>query len=148
MKTHRDATDMEIRAAEALGTLLHQVSSIKTRNIKLQPAGAHRRGDILADIDVLGRSHQLVCSVADGDLGHMRKALQQLRTCVDRKATAATPMLITPRLSAQARAMCEENQIGFLDLEGNAHLVLDEVFIGKRSVHRAAPAAVNRQMSA
>ncbi|HEY2857442.1 MAG TPA: hypothetical protein VGJ21_03450 [Terracidiphilus sp.] len=132
MKATRVPSEMETRAAEALGTLLHSVSSIKTRDIKFQPA--HRKTDILADISVLGRSRQLVCSVADGEPDGVRRALDKLQTSADRRKHDATPILITKHMSAQARALCEERRVGFLDLDGNARLIVDEVFIGKRSV--------------
>ncbi|HVX57623.1 MAG TPA: hypothetical protein VHA37_07885 [Candidatus Saccharimonadales bacterium] len=138
MKSTRIPNEIESRAAEALGVLLHSVSSIKTRDIKFQPA--HRKTDILADIDVLGRNHKLVCSVAGGEPDGVKKALDKLRTCADGKKGDATPVLITPHLSAQDRALCEQRRVGFLDLDGNARLVVDEVFIGKRSVRSASPA--------
>jgi hypothetical protein len=136
MKSTRVPNEMESRAAEALGNLLHSVSSIKTRDIKFQPA--HRKTDILADIDVFGRNHKLVCSVADGEPDGVKKALEKLRTSADSKRCDATPVLITPHLSAQDRYLCEQSRVGFLDLDGNARLVVDEIFIGKRSV-RTAP---------
>lgn len=136
MKSNRVPNEMESRAAEALGALLHSVSSIKTRDIKFQPA--HRKTDILADIDVFGRNHKLVCSVADGPDG-VKKALDKLRTSADSKKGDATPVLISQHLTPQDRAMCEQRRVGFLDLEGNGRLVVDEIFIGKRSV-RSAPA--------
>ena len=136
MKATRIPNEMEARAAEALGALLHQVSTIKTRDIKFQPV--HRRSDILADIDVLGHSHKLVCNVADGEPENIKRALQKLRTCAESKKSHSTPVLIAPYLNAEERRMCEENRVGFVDLEGNARLMVDEVFIGKRSV-RSVP---------
>lgn len=133
MKATRIPNEMESRAAEALGALLHQVSTIKTRDIKFQPV--HRKSNILADIDVLGRNHKLVCNVADGRPDDVKRALQKLRTCADSKKSHATPVLIAAYLSAEQRQMCEKNQVGFVDLQGNARLMVDEVFIGKRSVH-------------
>jgi hypothetical protein len=136
MKAIRVPNEIEAKAAEALGVLLHSVSSIKTRDIKFQPAS--RNTDILADINVLGRNHRLVCSVADGEPEGVRKALDKLRTSADNKKADATPMLIAQHMSAQDRALCQQRRVGFLDLEGNARLELDEVFIGKRSV-RSTP---------
>ena len=92
MKATRVPSEIESRAAEALGALLHSVSSIKTRDIKFQPV--HRKTDILADINVLGRNHQLVCSLADGEPDGVRKALDKLRSSADRKKRDATPVLI------------------------------------------------------
>lgn len=137
MKATRVPNEIETKAAEALGALLHSVSSIKTRDIRFQPA--HRKTDILADIDVLGRNHQIVCSVADGEPEDVKKALEKLRTSADSRKADATPVLITKHLSPQTRALCEERRVGFIDLDGNGRLVVDEIFIGKRSV-RSVPA--------
>lgn len=133
MKATRVPNPLETRAAEALGALLHQVSSIKTRDIQFQPAW--RKSDILASIDVLGQKRRLVCNVADGDPSHVREALKKLKSCAESRKTGATPLLITPQLSEETRAMCAERRVGYMDLEGNARLTVDEVFIGKRSVH-------------
>jgi len=146
MRSNRTPNEMEAKAAEALGILLHQVSSIKTRDIKFQPA--NRKSNILADIDVLGQRHKLVCNVTDGDPEEVRKALDKLRTCADSRRTDATQVLITRHISPQTRAMCEERRIGFLDLDGNARLVVDEVFIGKRSVRSNALGPAQNRMSA
>lgn len=135
MKAPRTPNEMESKAAAALNAVLHQVSSIKTRDIQFQPA--RRKSDILASIDVLGRSHKLVCNVADGQPEDVKKAVEKLRTCAEGKKEGATPVLIAPFLSAQTREICQKNRIGFIDLQGNARLEVDEVFIGKRSVHSA-----------
>lgn len=142
MKATRIPNEMESKAAEALNSLLHQVSSIKPREIKFQPA--RRNSDILANINVLGRDHRLVCNVADGGPEEVKKALDKLRTCADGKKTGTTPVLIASHISPQTREMCEKNRVGFIDLEGNARLEVDEVFIGKRSV-RSVPGADQAQ---
>jgi len=139
MKSTRIPNEMEERAAKALGSLLDQVSSIKRRDIRFQPV--RRRSNILASIDVLGRSHKLVCSVADDNPAHVRRALRKLEMCADARKTDATRVLIATTLSPELRALCEKRQVGFLDLEGNARLEVDEVFIGKRSVRSAAASA-------
>lgn len=146
MKSTRIPNEMETRAAEALNAVLHQVSSIKTNDIKFQPT--HRKSDILADINVLGRRHMLVCNVADGDPEDVRKALDKLKTCSDRKKDGATPVLIAPYLSPQARAMCDKSSVGFIDLQGNARLVVDEIFIGKRSTRTVTIPPAPHRMTA
>lgn len=145
MKATRIPNEMETRAAAALGALLHQVSSIKTRDITFQPV--RRKSDILADIDVLGHKHRLVCNVADGQPGDVKRALEKLRTCSDGRH-GATPVLITLHASPQTQAMCEKSQIGFLDLDGNARLEVGEVFIGKRSVRSAYAAPASQRYMA
>jgi hypothetical protein len=49
-----------------------------------------------------------------------------------------TPVVIAPYLSPEAQAICKQSRVGFLDLEGNARLSVDEVFIGIHSHPRGA----------
>ena len=43
-------------------------------------------------------------------------------------------MLIVPRISDGAKALCAQSKAGIVDLEGNARIDVDEVFIGIRSL--------------
>ena len=45
-------------------------------------------------------------------------------------------------MSEEAQTLCRNNDVGFLDLDGNARLYFDEVFIVKRSLpHKTIPPA-------
>jgi len=147
MKINDTTREVEVKAAKALSSVLQQMSAIRSWKIKYRSAGPHH-ADILADIDVLGRNHKLVCHVDDGQPGDVRKALQKLRTRVAADAQNATPVLIAPYLSPQTRALCQESQVGFIDLEGNARLEVDEVFIGKRSCRSVVPESASEKLSA
>jgi hypothetical protein len=147
MKTNNTTREMDVQAAQALGSLLGQISAIKTKDIRFKSAGPHR-GDILAEIDVLGRNHKLVCHVADGQPDDVHNTIKKLRSRATAGAGDTTHVLIAPYLSPQTRALCEESRIGFLDLEGNARLVLDEVFIGKRSCRSVTPERASERLSA
>ena len=127
MRTKSTTNDLELRAAEALRSLLAQVSVIKLKEIRHQS-----KGSVMADVEVLGHRHTLACEVkSTTQLGSLRTALRQLNSKPDQGKTI--PVLIAPYLSPEAQAMCKENQAGFLDLEGNARLAMGEVFIGKRA---------------
>lgn len=121
---------LEDRAAEVLRMLLQQVPAIKLVDIEQESQGPDRVVDIVAHIDVSGRRHALVCEVkANGQPRHVRMALLQLRNYVVHHAQDATPVFIAPYLSPEAQALCREHEISFLDLEGNARLLFDTVFI-------------------
>jgi hypothetical protein len=127
MRTKSTTNDLELRAAEALRTLLAQVSVIKLKEIRHQS-----KGSVTADVDVLGHRHTLQCEVkSSAQLGSLRTALRHLNSMPANGKTI--PVLIAPYLSPEAQAMCKESQAGFLDLEGNARLAMGEVFIGKRA---------------
>ena len=135
MNTKSSMDDLELRAIEALQMLLGQVSVIKLKEIRREA-----KGSVLARIDVLGHSHMLACEVKDDMLpDELRSTLHGLRAGASNRCEWATPVLIAPYLSPETQALCTENQAGFLDLEGNARIVLGEVFIGKRTITPRAP---------
>lgn len=133
---------LEIMAVEALKELLQQVSAIKLRDIKLMSPDSAGESDILVHIDVYGHNRMLVCKVkSSGDLRPVRSALGKLKEYVGHVAGEITPILIAPQLSPEAQALCRESSAGFLDLQGNARIILDEVFFAKRSVPPRKPPA-------
>lgn len=133
---------METTAAQALRDLLEQVPAIKLVTIEQEPQGVGRDADIVAHVEVSGRRHVLVCEVkSSGQPRHVRMALLQLRNYMAHHAQDATPVFIAPYLSPEAQALCREQAVGFLDLEGNVRLLFDTVFIerlvaGKPAVER------------
>ena len=149
MKTKRAASELELRAAEALKVLLGQVSAIKLKGMKKRESqGSRHAAEILAHIDVYGHSHTLACEVkAEADPLNLRDVLKELRQSAAHFDRHATPVLIAPYLSPEAQALCKESHAAFLDLEGNARIAIGEVFIGKRTfAHRhTQPSALAAQ---
>ncbi len=137
MKATRITRELATRAAEVLKAVLHQVSTIKVKEIEMKAADAEREMDILARIDVLGHNHTLACKLASSsEPGLVRKALQELRDDAKQLPEGATPVFIAPYLPPEAREICTTSEAGFLDLEENARLMVGEVFISKRSLPR------------
>jgi hypothetical protein len=138
MKTDWAANELEVRAAEALKSLLEEVSGVKLKEMKRQSPAHGLAAEILAHIDIHGHSHTLACEVnADTRPSKVRASIKKLQDCAAHLAGETTPVLIAPYLSPEAQALCKESHAGFLDLEGNARLSLGEVFIGKRSMRQS-----------
>jgi hypothetical protein len=136
MNSDWPVNDLEVRATEALKSLLEEVSAVKLKDMKREPPARGGATEILAHIDIHGHSHTLACEVnADTRPSKIRASLRKLQDCAAHLAGEATPVLIAPYLSPETQALCKESHAGFLDLQGNARLSLGEVFIGKRSVH-------------
>lgn len=132
MKRH-----LETEAAQSLRDTLRQISVIKVNDIS-------RMGNtLMAHVEIYGHAHLLVCKVAENcNSAHLRRVFMELRKLHANSPVATTPILIAPDLSSEeAQALCRETNTGFLDLEGNARLYLDEVFICKRSLphHKRLP---------
>lgn len=131
MKATRIPNEIESIAAQALDALLHQSSSIHTREIRFEPARS--RCNLSANIDVFGRRHRLVCGLSDGEPEHVRQELTRLRRCSAGRKGHPVEVLIAPSLSPQVQALCEQQHVAFLDLTGNARFELGEVLISRRA---------------
>lgn len=137
LKLNDSMNQLESQAGAALEALLGQVPAISLKGIRFEAPGVDRGVDILVDIAVGNRRHVLACEVkSSGQPRHVRLALLQLRDYVAHLGGAATPILIAPYLSPEAQALCREQGGGFLDLEGNARIVFDGVFIERCVAHK------------
>lgn len=135
---------LESEAAEAVRDTLCQSSVVKLKDLYFESHG--RMGKTLnAQVEIYGHPHLLLCKVSTScDAGHLEQTFIDLRRVHERFRGAATPVLIAPGLSEEAQELCRESNTGFIDLEGNARLYLDEVFIVKRTFphgKRIPPAA-------
>ena len=69
----------------------------------------------------------------------VRSAVYQLKSCVAHLLQSdhadvsrrLIPMLISPYLSPESRAICTDHNVAYLDLFGNAHLAFDSVYIDR-----------------
>lgn len=133
LKSSHSLKAVEKRASDALRTLLEQVPIIDIEEVEPEPTNSGFDLDIIAHVTVSGRRHTLVCEVkSSGQPRYVRTALLQLRNNIAHYGEHATPVLIAPYLSPEARALCREQAFGYLDLQGNALLAFDGVFIERQ----------------
>jgi hypothetical protein len=127
--------NLVMRAADALKAVLREISSVKLTELRCEPLGHSRVSGILARIDIFGRSHTLACEVeAQGNPQQLMTTLHNLHESRTHRDAESTLVIIAPYLSPEAQAVCKESQAGFLDLEGNARIAVDEIFISKRTM--------------
>ncbi|NEI23494.1 hypothetical protein GUK30_29400 [Rhizobium leguminosarum] len=138
LKTPVEVTNLEFQATEAIGALLHSVPFIQL--IKVEQTSSNSGFDILVELSWEGHSRILACEVkSQGQPRHVRAALLQLRKTAKMFDPPAMPIFIAPYLSPEAKAICIEFDVGYLDLAGNARIVFDSVFI-ERQVDTKPPA--------
>jgi hypothetical protein len=148
MKTISTRQELRIRAAEALRAVLAEVSGAKVREISHPSPEAGSADAFTASVDVYGRRHTLACEIAPDDQpAHLSLLLRGLRSTIESAHTPATPVIIAPHISDEARDLCRRSKAGFLDLEGNARLALGEVFILKRTIPHEEKRAAARHDS-
>lgn len=145
LKTANSVKEMEIRAVDALRSVLEQIPTIKLKSITRESRIDHVQLDIIAKLSVAGRGHTLACEVKEsGQPRYVRTGLLQLRSYVAGLGRDVTPVLIAPFLSSLSQDLCREQGVGFLDLEGNVRLAFDAVFI-ERAV-ASKPAVERREL--
>ena len=77
--------------------------------------------DALVWLQLEDRRQPLACAVlAHGQPRHVRLALWELTHAIRRICPDSIPLLIAPFLSPASQAICKEDQVAFLDHQGNA----------------------------
>jgi hypothetical protein len=128
---------LESEAIEALRETLRQISVIKVKDICVDPHVNRRGNTILGHIEIYGHAHLLACKLVNCcEMTAMTRAVRELEQVKKHRGVVVMPILIAPTMSDEAQTLCREHGVGFMDLDGNARLYLDEVFIVKRSLHQ------------
>jgi len=82
-----------------------------------------------------GKNYIFVCEVkSSGFPSHILPTIIQLKKVAGYKN--AYPIIIAPYISQRSAEICRQNQVGFIDLEGNAFLSFDDILIDKRVKER------------
>ncbi len=128
----QELTEREIaeEAIQALKKLLAEVPAVSIGTVAQEPLVSGARPDLIVTVTIFGKPHVLIGEVKrNGQPRFVRNTILQLRDHVAKIGGPATPVLIAPYLSPEARALCKEEQINFLDFEGNARIAFDNMFI-------------------
>lgn len=141
--------NLEVDATSALSALLAEIPPIEHIHFDHPaPTGPDGGVDFTARVKVDGRYYLVVCEVkSSGQPRHVRAALWQLRNFSAHhqgQPDKTVPVFIAPYLSAEARKLCLENQVNYLDLTGNTHIAFDGIFI-ERALGKK-PAAETRKL--
>jgi hypothetical protein len=148
MENTTPSRSLGARAAQALRALLGLSSSVKLLDVNLGKPGVGGEIDMLAHVSVLGRKELLACKVKPGgQLRDVAAALDELRCDSPGRVSDATPVLVAPNLSVQARELCSRCRTSYLDFEGNGRLELGELFIRRRSLTRNRTSGLSAGLS-
>jgi len=130
---------LESAALEKIYTLLGRVPNIKIDSFVREPkprARFHTGGQI--DFSHAGVQYSVLIEVkSNGAPRTVEYAVYQLKRYLEllhrldagSSARRLIPMLVSPYLSPQARTICDEHNVAYLDLVGNARLAFADVYI-------------------
>ena len=139
MKISDAVNSMEGRAIDAVRDLLCNVPSVQVETVEYERTIGREYGmDGLVAFAHRGGNYALVVEVrSNGAPRFVRTGVYQLESCVarlrrSREANGGRrfiPMIVSPYLSPDSRAICLDHDIAYLDLVGNARLAFDTVYI-------------------
>ena len=130
-------------AVEAVRDLLSQVPGLEIDSVHdyEEKSGRDYGIDLQIGFTHADVSYALIIKViADGAPRFVRSAVYQLESCYlthilqSRHADDSQrliPMLVSPYLSPESRAICTDHNVAYLDLYGNAYLAFDNVCIAR-----------------
>jgi hypothetical protein len=148
LKTIDPVDKTEQEATQVLRDLLKKVPVVERLDVQHQPRpSAHGlyEADIVATMMIAGRPHKLICEVkSSGQPRFVRQAILQLLNATTYYKQSVTPVLIAPYLSPEVQALCRDENVGFIDFEGNARLVFDNVYIERQIA--AKPVTEKREL--
>ena len=141
MKTVEKVKELEIEAMDAVRDLLGQVPNLEIVSVDYGgDVGPRYAIDGRISLSHGGVNYALFIEVkSKGVPSFVRSAIYQLRDSMAHlQQTSDTdvgqrmiPMLVSPYLSPESRAICADHHVAYLDLFGNAHLVFDGVYIDR-----------------
>jgi len=128
----QELTEAELiqRAADALTSLLREIPAVSLGQVAREPILDGARPDLLIDVTAFGKHQTLIIEVKkNAQPRFARNAILQLRDYAAKIKGPAILILAAPYLSPEVRALCKEQNIGYFDLQGNARIVLDNMFV-------------------
>ena len=146
MKIAKIVKDLELLAIDAVCDLLRDVLNVQVESVEYERTIAGDYGiDGVVAFSHHDQSYALVVEVkSDGAPRFVRFGVYQLESCVARLRQSGDahagrhliPMIVSPYLPPNSRAICLDHDIAYLDLVGNARLAFDTVYIERAVAER------------
>ena len=134
MKVTEAVKELEITAANTIRDLLGHVPNLEISSVDYEEHIGHNQIDLRIALSRDGVNYALIIEVkANGAPRFVRSAIYHLRDYVVHADAdqRLIPMLVSPYLSPESRAICTDHNVAYLDLFGNAYLAFDSVYIDR-----------------
>ena len=127
---------LQRQARDRIQALLADVPFIKLEGParEIVEPSQNREVDFLIRLTANGQPLHLICELkGNGQPRYVRSAVAQLRSYIEHQQRDAYGVVIAPYFSPASQQICRNENIGFVDFEGNCRLVFDGVFIERAS---------------
>ena len=130
--------DLLLRGREVLLNLLQRVTDSDDIKVDVAPQRGGIRPDAIVTIKNEGKERQiLVEAKTSAEPRYLRDAIVQLQQFLE-KLSISYGVILAPSISERGRKICEENNVGYVDLAGNALVKFDGIYIKTAAQQRAA----------
>lgn len=139
---HDVGKEIARKAAHALEDLLVEIPRLHIHEIVAgqEPIQRDHGVDFIAEADFDGQTVRLFVQVkSNGQPRVARDTAYRLREYLSASGEGGIPMIIAPYLSERAQAVCKDEQMAYLDLEGNAHISFGSVYIDRHVSGKPVP---------
>jgi len=123
---------LERDAADRLVAELREIPFLTSASIRRESKRSDSRVDFILTVRAPKIDRRLVCEVKSS--GQPRLAREACLNLLDysRSDKRAYPVFVAPYISSAAAAICDQYQVGYLDLVGNCRLAFDQVYIRRQ----------------
>ena len=138
----------EIEAFDAIRSLLSQIPSAQIKSVRYEEDTLAQYGiDGLVSFTHVGANFSLAVHVKpNGAPRYVRAGIYQLESYIARSqrdhkrdvGKQIVPMIVSQYLSPDARTICNDHNVAYLDLFGNARLVFESVHVDRAVAERPA----------
>jgi len=128
--------DLTRRSLRALGQLGQVLPGLQIKNFKENTTIKDTQIDLLFTGRLKGKQYRFVCEMKSlGSPSHILSSIAKLKEIAQSKK--AYPVIFASYISQRSAEICRENEVGFIDLEGNAFLSFGDVLVDRRVKDRA-----------
>ncbi len=146
MKTNTKGNELVTKAMNAVRDLLDHVPRLEVSSVQRERLlGSHQRIDGWIEFEHGDVAYALIIEVkSNGAPSIVRSAVYQIMGYLAHTRQSGhgdpsrrlIPMIVSPYLSPDARSICSDHDVAYLDLIGNAHLAFDNVYIDRAFADR------------
>jgi hypothetical protein len=137
LKVTNSVKAFEREGTEELERLLKRIPRLKLKLLKTGSIGKDSGFDLELRLELNGKQHTLIAEIrGNGQPRYAREAILRLKAIASRTRPSAIPVFIAPFLTESTRELCAQEEVSYLDLEGNARLVFDSVYLEIKTANR------------